>query len=89
MSRDFVFNTDKAELKQDDLSVIVKRLVYRHVAWIHALTYELRKLKSWEHQSKDDNAVRKMLGTVYSEKKFTHLKDYLTHIAALLIQNDL
>jgi putative membrane protein len=78
MSRDFVSNTEKRELKEDELSIIVKRLVYRHVAWVHALTYELRKLKSWEHQSKEDHTMRKMLGTVYSEGKFTHLKDYLS-----------
>ena len=78
MARDFISYSEGSDLDTSGRSEITKRLVYRHLAWVHALTYELRKLKSWEHQSKDDNGVREMFGTKYSEEKFLHLKKYLS-----------
>jgi ion channel-forming bestrophin family protein len=33
----------------DNRTVIIKRIVYRHVAWLTALNYQLRVKKDWEH----------------------------------------
>ncbi|MFT5885384.1 MAG: putative membrane protein [Arcticibacterium sp.] len=78
MARDYISYSDGSDMGPSERSEITKRLVHRHVAWVHALTYELRKLKSWEHQSKEDNAVREVFGTTFSEGKFKNLKNYLS-----------
>jgi len=56
MARDFVLD----EEEDDDLS---KEIVHRHVAWLHMLTIELRKVQPWEHQGKESNTSRDLLGT--------------------------
>jgi putative membrane protein len=76
MARDFML--DDGMPKSETHDRISKRLVHRHVAWLHALTYELRKLKKWEHDGKNDRNIRKVLGSNYSEEKFNHLKNYLS-----------
>jgi ion channel-forming bestrophin family protein len=45
MSRDFFDNTEKS-----------KELVYRHLAWLTALRYQLREHREWEARSKKHNA---------------------------------
>lgn len=45
MSRDFFDNTDKS-----------KELVYRHLAWLTALRYQLQENRAWETTSKAHNA---------------------------------
>src|SRR5438093_10837677 len=45
MSRDFFDNTEKS-----------KELVYRHIAWLTALRYQLRESRAWETTSKAHNA---------------------------------
>lgn len=78
MARDFVFNElDTDQLDEGKLKSITRRLVNRHIAWLHALTFELRKLKEWEHNSPADNKIREQLGGKYSEEKFELLRKYL------------
>lgn len=79
MSRDFIHNdgTDVA-LADHQLIPIKKRLVYRHIAWMHALTFQLRKLKDWEHLNAKENSFREAFDTAYSEQKFEKLKHYLS-----------
>lgn len=46
MASNFINNDEAGERKSDDdLAQIKKRVVHRHVAWLHALTFELRKVK--------------------------------------------
>jgi putative membrane protein len=45
MSRDYLDDTDKS-----------KELVYRHLAWLTALRYQLRESRAWEATSKAHNA---------------------------------
>ncbi|MEM6991051.1 MAG: bestrophin family ion channel [Myxococcota bacterium] len=60
MARDFVHSDDRgAELR--------KELVHRHVAWLHMLTIELRKVTPWEHQGTQSTNSRKQLGTAVTE----------------------
>ncbi len=56
MARDFV---------QDDAAdgAISKEIVHRHVAWLHMLTIELRKVTPWEHRGKESTRNRDLLGT--------------------------
>ena len=60
MARDFVHS-------EDDPSALRKELVHRHVAWLHMLTVELRKITPWEHQGALSTSDREFLGTAVSE----------------------
>jgi len=79
MARDFI-NNDEAEQKlgAGELSQLRKQVVHRHVAWLHALTFELRKIKDWEHNTPRHHAFRKNLDIDYHEERFLKLKDYLS-----------
>ncbi|REA63696.1 multidrug transporter [Dyadobacter luteus] len=44
MIKDFIRTDDKAEEK-----LLHKEMVYRHIAWLTALRFQLRESKSWEH----------------------------------------
>lgn len=50
MTTDFVSNlfTDQP-IEDEALKTIKKRLIYRHIAWLTALRYQLRVPKEWEH----------------------------------------
>ena len=61
MARDFVMHPDKG----DELR---KELVHRHVAWLHMLAVELRKITPWEHQGEESTSTRQMLGTAVTEE---------------------
>ncbi|MEL6537669.1 MAG: bestrophin family ion channel [Bacteroidota bacterium] len=79
MARDFIHNEGThAKATEDELSGIRKRLVHRHVAWLHALTFQLRKVKEWEHNRNRDNFFRDNYGTQFDQKQFEKLKDYLS-----------
>ena len=61
MARDFVHSDEKGtELR--------KELVHRHVAWLHMLAVELRKLTPWEHQGKLSTGSRETFGTAVTEE---------------------
>jgi ion channel-forming bestrophin family protein len=61
MARDFVQSDDEGpELR--------KEIVHRHVAWLHMLTVELRKLMPWEHQGEQSSGTRKQFGTAVTEE---------------------
>lgn len=80
MIRDFTINDVIAHepLSEEALKNIRKTFVHRHVAWLRAMTIELRKPKEWEHYSSHVAQVRESLGTVFSEEKFEELKPYLS-----------
>lgn len=42
---------------------IRREIVHRHVAWLHMLTVELRKVTPWEHQGEESSTTRENLGT--------------------------
>lgn len=39
----------KGPVSDDDLQRIHTRLIHRHLAWLHALRYQLRQPREWEH----------------------------------------
>jgi putative membrane protein len=49
MARDFVNNTPN---NTEDVKSIHKRLIYRHIAWLTALRFQLRQSKPWENNTK-------------------------------------
>jgi ion channel-forming bestrophin family protein len=53
MSRDFVKGASVEELH-----TIHRRIIYRHIAWITALRYQLRSPRQWEHTEKIEANVK-------------------------------
>lgn len=79
MSRDFITNEFTEEKLSDKaLHKIHKSIVYRHVAWLKALTYQLRVPKPWEHTSEIDVNLRKEGGIHHDEDHFEKLKPYVS-----------
>jgi putative membrane protein len=48
-----------------DAEIIKKELIYRHIAWLIALRYQLRLSKPWEHEK--ERLTKKFIGSVCSE----------------------
>lgn len=77
--RDWVSNEyAEQKLGPEELAGIHKTIVHRHVAWLKALTYQLRSYREWENHAKDDMAYRVDNETAFDEKKFEALRDYLS-----------
>lgn len=60
MTRDFVQSESNA-------TALHREIVHRHVAWLHMLTIELRKITPWEHQGAQSTRDRLRFGTAVSE----------------------
>jgi len=69
---DFVAGVDTGEL-----GAIRARLVHRHIAWLHALRYQLRVPRKWEHAIKVYNREFRKIYTV-DEQDGPKLQDVLT-----------
>ncbi len=79
MSRDFITNEFSAEkLSEEELGIIHKTIIHRHIAWIKALTYQLRMPKPWEHATAQDDKLRRQGNIHHEEDQFIKLKPYLT-----------
>ncbi len=67
--------------KRDPISdkALHKSIVYRHIAWIHALRHQLRLKKSWEH---DEDPGKLVFTPTFKDSYFDELgvvlKDYLS-----------
>ncbi|MCB0770675.1 MAG: hypothetical protein KDC00_09745 [Flavobacteriales bacterium] len=79
MVRDMI-NNDVVLKAYDEvtLQTLRRTIVHRHVAWLRALTMEMRKLKDWEHNESNDEYARKVLGTEFHEERFDELKPFLS-----------
>jgi putative membrane protein len=79
MVRDFINNDEALESLSDDaLQQLRKSVVHRHIAWLHALALQLRKVKKWEHNNKQEQKLRVQLGVDYKEENFEKMKAYLS-----------
>jgi putative membrane protein len=79
MARDMINNDVALEVRDEGALQIVRHtIVHRHVAWLRALTFEMRKLRDWEHNETNDAYARKVLGTEYHEERFDELKPFLS-----------
>ena len=67
MVKDFVTNRNVKNPKDEsELDAIKKELVHRHVAWLTALRYQLRKDKPWEMHLKSTKSNKEFRATQYS-----------------------
>ena len=79
MSRDFITNEcAKEKISDEQLHEIHKTIVHRHVAWLKALTYQLRVLKPWEHNEGNTNELRKAGDVHHEDNHFEKIKPYLS-----------
>ena len=79
MSRDFITNEHAEEkLSEKELHTIHKSIIHRHVAWLKALTYQLRIPKPWEHAAEIEDLLRKEGGIHNDENHFEKLKPYIS-----------
>ena len=53
-----------------------KSIIYRHLAWMHALKYQLRQKKSWEH---DEDPVKLVFTPTFKDNYSNELADELKH----------
>jgi len=66
------------EFSKDEILIVRKRLIYRHIAWLYRLKRQLRVLKSWEHDVKLNRRYRKYLAELFpTDDPETELKKYL------------
>ncbi len=80
MIRDLISNEDAVEFHNDvSLASIHRIFINRHIAWLYALTFQLRKLQKWEHNSSSDQRLRKKAGMDITEENFIVLNRYLSH----------
>lgn len=77
MVKNYVTHEGQTE-EDDDLRAEKLKIVHRHVAWLRALTIEMRKLKKWEHSTKEDNELREFLNVTFKESNFDQIKSYLS-----------
>lgn len=77
-SRDFVSgHWAKDEVDEAELEAVRAELVHRHVAWMDALRFQLRRIKSWEHD-----------GPLYSAARdFLEVPEYREELRDILAEN--
>ncbi len=79
MSRDFITNEfAETKITEEQLHKIHQSIVHRHIAWLKALTIQLRIPKPWEHNDKRDIAYKKIDKTHHSDTDFEQLKPYIS-----------
>jgi putative membrane protein len=79
MVKDFLGNHHaEDQFPEADLEAAAKRIIYRHLAWVHALTLLLRARKPWEHHGRRDARFRKSLGLQPAAQNWEQLRAYLT-----------
>lgn len=79
MARDMINNDHAtAPRTEAELKNLRRTVVHRHVAWLRAMTMEMRALRGWEHNEPNDVYARKVLGTEYHEERFDELKPYIS-----------
>jgi len=76
MVMDFVTDRNaKAPMGREALTAVHVRLIHRHLAWLHALRFQLRQPRAWEHQIKVYNREYQKLYAV--DERVTKLEDAL------------
>ncbi|WP_431124169.1 bestrophin family protein [Flagellimonas flava] len=67
MVKDFITNKHaKNPIADEELKTIKRELVHRHVAWLTALRYQLRKDKPWESHLKNQKSNKEFRETQYT-----------------------
>jgi putative membrane protein len=79
MVRDFITNEfADQKLTEAELAKAKKTIIHRHVAWLKALTYQMREPKVWEHSDHFEEALRKSANVHHGDDHFDNLRPYLS-----------
>jgi len=66
MVKDFITNDHTSKSKsEDEIQAIKRELVYRHIAWLTALRYQLRQEKPWEMHLKSKRSTQEFRAAHY------------------------
>lgn len=77
-ARDFVTAREAAApVSEDQLHATHCQLILSHIAWVHALTLQMREQREWEHTGSKTNAIRKTLGTLVTAQSYERLRPLL------------
>ena len=63
-------------IQGDNAEAIQKKLIYRHIAWLTALRYQLRLLKEWEHK---EDRIKGLYTPTICEDYFNKLDEEIMH----------
>lgn len=75
---DFVSDCDvTTKLADHDLKKIHTRLIYRHIAWLNALRFQLRQPKIWELSNFDKASMKHREKNFYVEEMQTTMEGFL------------
>jgi putative membrane protein len=90
MTLDFITNlfNDSVPATEDELYTIKKRIIYRHIAWLTALRYQLRAHKPWEHHEHKDVAKHKIKNGNYIAEQVTPIKDVISEFLSVEERDD-
>jgi len=80
MTLDFINNlfNHSTPVTDQEFKAIKKRIIYRHIAWLTALRYQLRAHKPWEHHlHKDVTKSKKRIGN-YIAEQVTPIKEVIS-----------
>lgn len=87
MVKDFITNTHaNTKLNERELYRIKKELVHRHIAWLTALRYQMRKEKPWEMHTKSKKSNQEFRASHY--RVCEDVEDEKEAISTYLSEND-
>ncbi len=75
MVRDFIPDNDAVSLTPDERHQLHEQLIFRHMAWLTALRFQLREPRVWENMNKSYNVEYASFYTI--PEKNTNLADEL------------
>ena len=80
MTLDFITNlfNQSTPVTELELKAIKKRIIYRHIAWLTALRYQLRAHKPWEHHEHKDVAKQKEKNGNYIAEQTIPLEEVIS-----------
>ena len=78
-ARDLLSNLHADDpVSEEELSAARRALVFRHLAWLHTLTLQMRVIKPWEHIRARDMGIRRLLGTEVTEESWEKVRPFLS-----------
>jgi len=98
MSRDFITPWRGTGISDDQVSEVQRRLIYRHIAWLTALRFELRQPRHWENMTnrsarafkrrfkvpEEHENLDELLGKYLSEDEFQRIQNVHNKAAQIL-----
>ncbi len=89
MVKDFIRATPENPISDEEVRLISKQLVYRHIGWLTAMRYQLRQPRPWETMAQPHNVefrrTHYKIAECDVENMEPELRKYMTHDEATYI----